>query len=409
MDTLPLELLIQVIGFASLDAFKETPLAVHPHLAVPLSHVCRRWRNATLNVSSFWCIVYNWYSRDLVLACLARSRALPLRIRVDLATVDAHQWFIDLLPTTMYRAYSLCIRQLGRCKDPRGMLSKILPALHRPAPCLKEFTIDIDVRNPIFLPIIFSGKTPTLRHLSFRSILWSPGNIFKGLTYLELLSGSRAQCQCLIDVLRSNPLLETLLLSGAFPSTIAAERRIKLPRLRKLDIRDSPWTVVHRFLAQIELPPHCQLVYITGSMAPERNDHVLTSVLPTDLTYLHPFDRPTKLILGAPYTMSLCGSNATSCSTFEIFSSWVLDQQTFFEQSVASLIAISQRGSLMLEDVRELWLGPLGGSHIPAKPVVSPPVEMWAQLFDAMPQLETLAILPGFHFMRPARLRCARA
>ncbi|TFY66464.1 hypothetical protein EVG20_g4622 [Dentipellis fragilis] len=365
MDNLPLELLIQVISFTSLDAFKGTPPVVHPHLVIPLSHVCRRWRNATLTVSPFWCIVYNWYSRDLVLACLTRSRALPLRIRVDLATVDVHQWFIDLLPTAMPRARSLCIRQLSRCEDPSAMMSKILPALQSPAPCLEEFTIDINVRNPICLPILFSGTTPTLYLLSLRSVLWSPGNIFKGLTHLELSAGSRAQCQRLIDVLRSNPLLETLMLSGAFPSTVAAERRIKLPRLRKLDIRDSPWAVVHQFLADIELPPSCQLVYITGSVAPESNDHVLTSVLPADLTYLHPFDRPTKLILGAPYTMSLCGSNVESCSTFEIFSSWVLDQQTFFEQSIASLIAISRRGSLMLEDVRELWLGPLGGSHIP--------------------------------------------
>ncbi|TFY80159.1 hypothetical protein EWM64_g3852, partial [Hericium alpestre] len=143
------------------------------------------------------------------------------------------------------------------------------------------------------------------------------------------------QCSDLYDIICNSPDLEILDLQGAITSILPPQPRITLNHLQKLSITESPWNMVHPFLACLDIPATCNFTFLIANPTPQSNDHVLTSALPADLTHLRPLHGATKLLLGAPNTMALCGSNGRS--TFELFSTWVVDPPRFFEHSLLAL------------------------------------------------------------------------
>ena len=400
MYHLPPEILVQIFRTSTYERI-DIPIGAEnpsqPHAVLSLSHVCRTWRSIMLGYPSLWDVIHTGCSLKLVSACLDRSHSIPLRVRVEVPASDAKPWFLDLIPGFTHRLQQLYIRRVDDCENETVSVQRIMSFLNSPAPKLENLTIDVRLPDSLLMPTLFSASTPSLKVLSLNRLRWNKQNQFGGLTRLKLTGVKGFACAQLHEALLQSPELEQLELSAIIPQCPDLNRnfRIPLPRLCHLEVRNVRWPTLRTFLSLLDIPSKCNIVCLYLDPPPGTTNCVLSAFLPADLSLIRPLNQSTKLAIGLPNALVLCGGNEESA--FELSSGWPVMESSgcFFEHTLLSLVH-----DFPVDAVQELWLGPL-----PPRPASTrPTVETWRAVIQSMPRLRTLVLLPGIHV--PDLLNC---
>ncbi|KAG8894875.1 hypothetical protein FRC01_012698, partial [Tulasnella sp. 417] len=208
-----------------------------------LALVCKSWHRGVLDHSVLWCHLQDtckseWYNNRV----LQRSQNYPLHLRllaqnpnisetlIDMAMPECHRWKSFVLAPN-YRAGS-------RIVEPRlNLLAE--------ANLENLITFEVHARtnwnypDPILLP-----TTPSLREVRLERfpLRWETLNApqLRALRITSLLFGGLSFSE-LLDLIRSTPLLEILLLKGMdLEGTSDQESPVLLPRLRTLYLSGVP-------------------------------------------------------------------------------------------------------------------------------------------------------------------------
>ena len=249
------------------------------YLALPVSHVCHRWREIALAHPLFWShLDFTTISPAGATEILSRTGVAPLYLE---AIVPADRWqdarfvaFQKVLQTHVSHIYRLRIKALPL------HLNRVLEGLISPAPILAHLSLstEYDYEEPLQASIpdtLFDATTPKLSSLELIdcSIIWkSP--LFKSLKHLETISLSRIVRPSLtdwLDALDEMPQLRSLSLQPASPSTtpfpFEIKRTVTLPSLACLDISDSELDCALA-LSHLVLPSLTSLCVATMSNQP---------------------------------------------------------------------------------------------------------------------------------------------
>jgi hypothetical protein len=220
------------------------------NLALPVAHVCHRWREIALAHPLFWShLDFTTISPAGATEILARAGMAPLHLE---AIVPIHLWnddrsvsFAKQLHTHLSHIYRL------RIGAEMCHLNRILEGLISPAPTLEHLSLSAQYyaeSSRVSVPdTLFDATTPKLSSLELYncSISWkSP--FLKSLKYLETIKLSmitRPSLTDWLDALDEMPQLTSLLLDSSSPSTslfpFDIKRTVTLPSLTRLDISDS--------------------------------------------------------------------------------------------------------------------------------------------------------------------------
>jgi hypothetical protein len=218
--------------------------------ALPVAHVCHRWREIALAHPLFWShLDFTTISPAGATEILARTGVTPLYLE---AIVPAHRWndvrlvaFQKVLQPHVSHIYHLRIRSSSL------HLNRMLDGLISPAPTLEHLSLSVEYYeepSPVSVPdTLFDATTPRLASLELYncSISWN-SPLLKSLKHLETIKLSRIVRPSLtdwLDALDEMPQLRSLLLHSASPSTslfpFHVKRTVTLPFLARLDISDS--------------------------------------------------------------------------------------------------------------------------------------------------------------------------
>ncbi|KAI0050947.1 hypothetical protein FA95DRAFT_1554982 [Auriscalpium vulgare] len=156
ITSLPIELLGEIFVLVpgmEFDEIVADPLvALHKPLWVGISHVCRTWRSATLNLKSFWTFIALQMGPIWVETCLARSHPAPISIHI-VNPYLAYPWYRSLaidalreLPRTRR------LLQVGKMPGGAGDLSTALgdrvAKMIEHAPFLTDLSLcNVDLRT----------------------------------------------------------------------------------------------------------------------------------------------------------------------------------------------------------------------------------------------------------------------
>ena len=220
------------------------------NLALPVTHVCHRWREIALAHPLFWShLDFTTVSPASATEILSRAGVAPLYLE---AQVPEHRWqdarfvaFQKELQTHVSHIYRL------RIWASPLRLNRVLEGLISPAPTLEHLSLSTEYyseSSQAFVPdTLFDASTPKLSSLELFncSISWkSP--LLKSLKHLETIQLSgvvRPSLTDWLDALDEIPQLRSLLLYSASPSTplfpFDIKRTVTLPSLARLNISDS--------------------------------------------------------------------------------------------------------------------------------------------------------------------------
>ncbi|KZT68762.1 hypothetical protein DAEQUDRAFT_727407 [Daedalea quercina L-15889] len=204
---------------------------------IPLTHVCRRWREVATNMPELWTTIddrnrtpYEYY--------VERSQALPLQFLIDgnpranhipewlrehASAIQGFHWFGILLTEAL---------QYGPC---RALLEPFLPNLH--VATLQG--LDVEPGSP---QVDLFGGTTSLRQLCMHSLNWLPTNYLPNLTRLHIVEWeSPCDVSRLLSFLRQCPNLVDISFTNLFtdnPILASQDDVVGLPRLRRLIFDD---------------------------------------------------------------------------------------------------------------------------------------------------------------------------
>jgi hypothetical protein len=220
------------------------------YLALPVAHVCRRWREIALAHPLFWShLDFTTVSPAGATEILARAGRVPLYLEAKIPRA-AYLWddtrFVAIQKELQIHVSH--IYSLGISAESFG-LKRTLEGLVLPAPTLRHLSLSIQKPSRTIVPdTLFDATTPKLSSLELCNcnISWkSP--LLKGLKNLTIslsISASlRPSLTDWLDALDKMPQLQTLLLHSASPSApyfpFDVERTVTLPSLARFDISAS--------------------------------------------------------------------------------------------------------------------------------------------------------------------------
>jgi hypothetical protein len=181
---------------------------------VPLTHVCRYWRETIVSTPDIWTLVSSG-NESLALLSLQRSKAAPLQIDLHLRTKD--RGFIPILLPRIQNIGSLNIHGISSIEE----LVRVLPGVPRLTPNLQSLTLRGTAfwraeRNQPIDP--FVQLTDTLRYLSLDHFPLCPSFLrLRSLTELDIFDYRlNVRLDTFLNLLKDNPSLETVTLSIGF-------------------------------------------------------------------------------------------------------------------------------------------------------------------------------------------------
>ncbi|KAI0953975.1 hypothetical protein AcW1_006717 [Taiwanofungus camphoratus] len=209
---------------------------------IPLSHVCRYWRDVALASPQLWSFLYLSTRSNLAMLreFLVRSKNAPLCVRLS-----GPQSVWDPIEDIVRMAYAISVHT-GRMLEfhavgflPDHMKAILLPFTY-PAPQLR--TLRLHAGAPMTHSAIFDNWMPLLRDVSVMEIA-IPWSSYKGLTELILTDQTIPSSKEILWTLRNSPLLETLCLRTHGPMSDhlddSESSPIELTRLRKLSLEST--------------------------------------------------------------------------------------------------------------------------------------------------------------------------
>lgn len=365
----------------------------------PVTAVCQRWRAAAISSPRLWTMVEPQHvPPDILQLFLSRSRDLPINVQLN-------EW---RLPRKMLKEINDVagrIEQLGLCLDLERfsqVLQKLGETLTRPAPILCNMCIipnieESPAREAHTLPALFSGTHPALQYLRLEWVTLFPSGIFTGLTELHI---SNTQHEGWIDtfdpllaLLRANSGLERIDLNNAFKCNtyVAVASRsqdlIHLSRLQVLSIVQSDANAVRTLLAHLVLTPTTRIAYTIDYYPSSINarEPPFASLLPLNFTANMPSFRTlqTMHLLWGGHVQGWTADDGRFLFELGICRFTTLDSRTRWGEDVLQYDTLSALSPIPTRELKTL---------IVDSRFVPDGRNVWAPVFDDMPELETLAV-----------------
>jgi hypothetical protein len=232
VNRLPQEILPLIAQYLLLDD------TVDAKLVIPMTHVCRYWRESTISAPEIWTLISNSQS-ELTALSLARAKASRLRVSLDM-----HPFRTDPGSSGPMKSYLQNINTLS-VFDLQGIeeLTRALPNFPQSTPNLRALTLHCAYTSARWDPTIdpFGSLARTLKRLSLLNVPLYPSILnLRNLTDLNLRFHSfDIHVDTLLTFLEHNRSLERATLDVRFTGpTLRVSRRgapIKT-RLRHLSI-----------------------------------------------------------------------------------------------------------------------------------------------------------------------------
>ena len=364
MNRLPQELLSHIARYLLLDENNLDAKSV-----IPLTHVCRRWRESIISTPGNWTLISNGQSEFTALS-LERAKTSRLAVSIGMSRLRADPGSFDVITPYIRNIGALHVRDLPSITE----LAQALPYFPRSTPNLRSLTLLCAYTNSRWNPTIdpFESFPNTLRYLSLFNIPLYPTLLnLRNITDLTLRYHSfDLQLDTLLAFLEQNRSLERATLDIRFkePSLRQSRRRAAVKnRLRHLSLSCNNPLNAQVLISNITLQRGAHLEIISLDQNTGLND-ILSDVSTSHLSNL-----PSPSFLeyqSYPRNIRLHGRNGS-------FS---------FSCSPSSGIPFMEFPLLSLTDVRELRFkhrspGRLRSSLSP--PVFNP---------SSFPILETLAV-----------------
>lgn len=365
-----------------------------------IAHVCHSWRTIALGCAGLWTQLSTRYP-DAAVACLERSGDAPLSFVVhSRATTSDSKELIDRVLPHMCRVRHLYVPWLHVYDESGNVSALISSLLDAPAPQLETFYV-FRVRDEgicFALPTVFGGNTPRLRILKLAYTYPLMGRLsFGNLQELYIRGRKRntitMELASLLDMLEACPSLEVLVtIKSRFVITDPLERedeplrRIRLDKLRRLDIARCAASVVSTLLSRLTIP-NCQL---SMSVWLERgSDFRFLFGVPDDLCPEHPLRDIRKLAVNyRSSSSSVIIDGRTSSHPFLIVATigQVTNIGDMPTHSGPMLLSIAKTFDLAL--LEEFSIAETAYYH----PHVGFSKDIWVQAFARMPLLRKLNI-----------------
>ena len=240
---------------------------------VPISHVCRHWRELTLTSPRLWSslLVTAHTHPAMVDAFLERSQNAPLIVRI---------FGIEENESLFQIAETIAETRTSRIEEfrigefwPNDMARILALYEDKPAPSLRTLTVDSRYDSDI-LPL-FRRSMPSLRNLRMKNIIM-PWACFQDLVVLELSSDFETPAkEDVLWTLRHSPALEILSFTMCEESSplIQADHTtdgvVRLPYLQSLQLGSSTSATddVLFVLSHLEFPPTTSVrLYLCGEL-----------------------------------------------------------------------------------------------------------------------------------------------
>lgn len=268
---------------------------------VPLTHVCRHWRNCIVSTPGIWALIYSERAKLAELS-LKRAKAAPLTIRLDLGGLTRK--FLDILLPHFQNTVSFTCINLSNIGDLTRLLNfpKSMPNLRSLS--LTNPRYGDPMSQPVD-PFDFSAHT-ALRELSLCNIPLVPSILsLRTLTKFSLLNHNfRLHIDILLDLLEENRALESASLRIRFakPSLCHSQRRAPIGnKLQHLSISSDNTGNIRALISGIALRGGGTLEIVHAGMNAE-----LTSILSgVSLTHLPNLSFPPTIMEYGPFPRSI--------------------------------------------------------------------------------------------------------
>ena len=251
---------------------------------IPLTHVCRYWRESIISTRENWTIISN-SQEDLAALCLERAKAAPLEIHFDMDGISGNSQFLDLLAPHFQHTETLRVTGLLTIED-LSLFSKYPMVNLRSLTLLNEGESDCDESiDP------FASSAHALRYLKLVGVPLYPSFLnIRTLTQLDLYNHQcNLHLDTLLDFLEGNRSLTSVRLEIQFVENYLRSSRRRAPvknQLQHLWIACYGAMDGQELISNIALSKGAELVFTCkGVYGPEVN-HVLSGISMTHLSNL---------------------------------------------------------------------------------------------------------------------------
>ena len=300
MNRLPPETLSRIARFVGEHATDARPI-------IPLTHVCRYWRESIVSTPGNWTLISNEWIRLMELS-LGRCQAAPLELQLSMAQIEEIPRFTALITPYMKNMESLIISNLSTI----GRLVQALPNFPQSMPNLRILSLSInpsvDRLEDVSADGPLGGPTPALTHLSLFFVPLYPS--LQHLTTLTNLTLRHHEfdlhIHTLLDFLEANRALEYADLGVVFarPALWDSRRQVGIVnRLKILTICSTNAAEINALISRMPLQKgaHLQIILcdkhagLSEVLSGISVTHLSNLQSPTSMEY-HPDHRRIQLV-----------------------------------------------------------------------------------------------------------------
>ena len=158
--------------------------AVNAKAIVPMTHVCRYWRESIISAPAVWTLISNTQGALMALS-LARAKAARLHVNIDMQSFKADFGTFGLINPYLQNIDSLTVSELQGIEE----LTRKLPNFPQSTPGLRSLTLHCAYTSPKWDPTVdpFVSLTRSLKHLSLLNVPLYPSLLnLRSLTDLSL-------------------------------------------------------------------------------------------------------------------------------------------------------------------------------------------------------------------------------
>ena len=279
-----------------------------PYAWITISHVCRQWRDVSLSYAKLWSRIRLTYHREWMQELLRRSGEAPLEVLADFPLIyDNPQRRADWMAS-----FQVVLGEIARIRilvisSQQRLEPETLALLNRPAPLLKDlrlYHLVFDCESPALGFMSANSNATRLESLSLYKCHIPSFSVdihtLKELTIVGLPWGGASHSlnmPTLVQILRSAPLLESLVMRNALPplssiySSPIEGPPVELLHLHTLKLYGCTADVI-KLLDYLQLPALRSLFMALDSPLMDTPDRFAATVVRTvlaqgELTSLH--------------------------------------------------------------------------------------------------------------------------
>ena len=270
-----------------------------PRPIIPLTHVCRYWRNAIISSPRNWASIDNRW-KQLIPTCLHRARVVPLTVNIKVSAIERDETFVEAIIPHTSRIDHLSLTGYQSIEAAANVFPTFFTSTMHDLISLElqQSSDPVELFHSRSVPPAFSipWKLSRLTSLHLTRTPLYPA-ITSVTSLLDLrLDGYRTPFRFpeFIGFLGANPNLQSIVLDVQFeypPS--GSEKRVSLPRLRRLSLTCAVPLDAKMLISSISLPRGVSLE-VAGSST--NSFTTLPSFLPSPPTQIREILAPIMTI-----------------------------------------------------------------------------------------------------------------